>query len=276
MESIFGYLEYREFLLDYYAERKKRDRYFSYRFMGGKIGVDAGYLFKVLRSKEHLAERHVPKLTRLLRLEPDEAEFLTALMQFSKAKTQSQIKQTFKKVLQLRSLKLRTVEEYQYEYYQKWYYSAVRALIGLHDFSDGDYEQLGQKLDPPISSDEAREAVELLRKIDLVEQDNDGIFCVTQAMLSTGRQWRGRAVREFQRETIALAERSLDKQPPGKRDISTVTFTVGEKDFVELRERIKEFRSSLLSMANESREADTVYQLNVQLFPISRNGREGS
>jgi uncharacterized protein (TIGR02147 family) len=78
------------------------------------------------------------------------------------------------------------------------------------------------------------------------------------------------AVREFQKETITLASRSLDKQSAQRRDISTVTFTVAQKDMDELRERIAEFRSSLVAMVGQSSDADTVYQLNVQLFPMSK------
>lgn len=270
MPSVYEYLEYREFLRDSYRERKKRDRYFSYRFIGGKIGLDAGYLVRVFQGRDHIPERCVGKTIRLLRLEKGEGDFFRALISFNKARTRTQVKNAFERVLQLRSIQRHTLDAFQYEFYKKWFYSAIRALIGLYDFDGSDYGELARALDPGLTEDEARSAVELLRKLNLVYRDKAGVYRVTDTMISTGTEWRTRAVREFQKETITLALRSLDEQEPDRRDISTVTFTASEDELEELRERIAEFRSSLLSLARESPHPDTVFQMNVQLFPMTR------
>ena len=274
MPSVYDYYDYRAFLRDCYEERKKQDTYFSYRFMGNKAGLDAGYLVRVLQGLDHLPDRCIAKLSALFKLDREETAFLRALIAYNKARTQSRIRETFARLLQLRSVSRRSLESHQYEYYNKWYYSAVRALIGLYDFDGSDYGQLARRLDPEISIDESREAVELLEKIGLIRRHEDGMYRVTDTMITTGEQWRSHAVRAYQKETFNLAVRSLEKQPPDKRDLSTVTFTVAEKDLDELRERIAEFRTSLLSMARQSDTPDTVYQLNVQLFPLNKPQRQ--
>ena len=44
--------------------------------------------------------------------------------------------------------------------------------------------------------------------------------------------------------------------------------TFNMDDIALIREKIKEFRSELLRMSQEGNGDDTVFQLNVQLFPI--------
>lgn len=53
------------------------------------------------------------------------------------------------------------------------------------------------------------------------------------------------------------------------RDISTATMTFNRNSIDLVRERIREFRRELLRLSSEGTGDDTVYQLNVQFFPIA-------
>ena len=55
MPNIFEYFDYHKYLLDFYNERKKTEGFFSYRFMGQRLGIHAGYLVKVLQGKKNIA-----------------------------------------------------------------------------------------------------------------------------------------------------------------------------------------------------------------------------
>jgi uncharacterized protein (TIGR02147 family) len=44
---------------------------------------------------------------------------------------------------------------------------------------------------------------------------------------------------------------------------------INADDFEELRERITEFRRSIVLTVNESTKSDRTYQLNIQLFPLT-------
>ena len=77
------------------------------------------------------------------------------------------------------------------------------------------------------------------------------------------------AVESNQREMMQLAVESIARFKRSDRDISTVTMAVDEKAMPEIREHIRQFRSSLIKLANKYTGSGRVYQLNVQLFPIS-------
>jgi uncharacterized protein (TIGR02147 family) len=92
---------------------------------------------------------------------------------------------------------------------------------------------------------------------------------VNDTFVSTGGNWRSQAVRAFQHETIRLADESLDRHQPFLRDISTVTMTFCMDDIQLLREKINAFREDLLRLSQEGTDDDTVFQLNIQMFPLA-------
>jgi uncharacterized protein (TIGR02147 family) len=59
-------------------------------------------------------------------------------------------------------------------------------------------------------------------------------------------------------------------------NFSSVTFSVSKKDFEEIQEEIRRARRKIMEIAKNSENPDRVYQLNVQLFPMTEtyNGDE--
>lgn len=124
-------------------------------------------------------------------------------------------------------------------------------------------------LSPPVSAREARQSVALLVKLGLVARAPDGYLVVTSTHITTGEKWHSLAVRNFQNETLRLAQEALTRHPREVRDISTVTVGISRSQLPMLRERIAEFRQSIMRMAEENQNPDDIYQLNVQLYPLT-------
>jgi uncharacterized protein (TIGR02147 family) len=261
-------MDYREFLRDFYQDRKNRFSYFSYRFIGSKVGLDPGYVVKLFQGKVHIADKTITRFSELCHFIDKERVYFEVLVPFTKAKSEKEIKFYYERLLQAKSLSVACVDKERFEFYQKWWYSAIRSLIGIEGFS-GDYRTLAKRLTPAITPTEAKQGVTLLLKLGMIKQTPSNTYELTDSFITTGDRWQGLAVRDFQRETIRLAGESLDRHNKDLRDISTVTLSVDKKDLPEIRERVKEFRRSLLSFVNESMEQNEVYQLNVQLFPLT-------
>lgn len=271
--NIYNYLDYRKFLKDLYDKGKREHCYFSYRYMGNKVCMDAGYLVKVLQSKWHIAEKSIPDFVDFCKLDEKEAEYFEILVQFGKAKTEGDAKRYFEILLNFRDIKLDTLTSLEYEFCLKWYYSAVRALLGYYPF-DGDYALLGQQVSPPITEKQARESIELLERLKLIEKDETGDYQVTKNLLTTGEEWNSIAINEYQKEMIKLAGSSISRIPKKRRDISTLTMAIPESILCEIKERTKEYRNSIIKMINDCEEVDSIYQLNIQLFPLTADEEE--
>lgn len=267
MKRLFEYFDYQEFLRDYYEDKKRNNPYMSYRYLGQHLKLDPGFLLKVLQGKLHLADRSISSVCSFLKFNESQTRYFEMLVKYNKAKTTSDIKLYFEKLTTLRETRARPVEESQYEFYQKWYHSAIHALLSIYKFK-GNYKELASLMTPSITAMQARDSIKLLKKIGLIKQGKDGVYQPTDAFVTTGERWRSVAIRDFQKETIRLSEHSLDLHEKDRRDISTVTVALSAKDLTEVRERIRLFRKSVLSLDNEN-EPDTVYQVNIQVIPVT-------
>ena len=269
MIDVKEYLEYRDYLRDYYTEKKGRAPYFSYRYIGDKVSIDPSHLVKIFQKQRHIGNPSIEIFTKFCELHGTDAAYFNALVRFNKAKTDGEAKTYYEKLLSLNGLQSFVLEKGAYEYYNKWYHSAILTLLDFYEFS-GDYEALAKKLCPPISTSEAEKSVLLLNRLGLIETTSHGRYRLTNKIVTSGDQCKAIAVKAFQEETMRLAIESLHRHPIEKRNISTVTITIAESDLDKINRMIKNFRSALLSLAHETEEPDKVYQLNVQLFPLSK------
>ncbi len=272
--NIFNYFDYHRFLRDSYGYRKQQNSSFSYRYIGRKVGIDPGYLVKVFQGKKHIASRSIPLFVKLLNLKKKEIEYFELLVLFNKAKTNTEIKNYFEKLLTYAEIDERLVEADKYEFYQKWYYTAVRELIAISEFK-GDFADLAGQVIPPITTSEARKSVELLQRLGFIKKSKKGVYAVTSRFITTGDNWRSIAIRSFQKETIKLAECSLDTIAKEERDVSTVTITLSASGFGEVQKRLALFRRELLEISHGDEEKDTAYHINLQVFPIARKRSKG-
>ncbi len=268
MISVFDYLDYRQFLRDFYNQQKKTNTFFSYRYIGNKVGMDSSFLIKVLQGHLHVAEDRIEKFHKICNFNDKEAQYFEALVHFNKAKSEKESKLYFEKMLSINKAKSDKLVESQYEFFQKWYYSAVWALLDGAPFN-GDIKDLGNMLTPAIGLKEAKSAIKLLGDLKLISQDADGAYRAVGLNLTTGKEWRSVAIMQYQREMIKLAEESLERFRKEERDISTLTVNIPEAAIPEIRDLTGEFRESLKKLVNSYTETDRVYQLNIQMFPLT-------
>jgi len=267
VKPIFEYTDYREWIRDAFDDFKQRKTVISWRYMAMKLGADPGNLLRVSQGKIHLTLSLVKPMAEFFELDEKETAYWTELVCFGRAKTDAEALNHYEKMQILKGIPLKRLAKKELEFYRHWYCNSIRSIIGICRFKD-DYEGLAESCTPPITVEEAKSAVKLLYDLNMISKDRDGYWKVNDTFVSTGGNWRSEAVRTFQKETIRLAGESLERHAPPLRDISTVTMTFNMDDIALIREKIKEFRSELLRLSQEGDGDDTVFQLNVQLFPI--------
>jgi uncharacterized protein (TIGR02147 family) len=104
--SVFEYLDYRQFLRDFYQNKKEENAFFSYRYMANRVDIDPGYLVKLLQGKYHLAVQKTQSMIDFCGFDAVEAEYFENLILFCRAKSESQTKLYFEKLLSLRSVQV--------------------------------------------------------------------------------------------------------------------------------------------------------------------------
>ena len=269
MINVFDYIDYRVFLREFYESKKKEIPYFSLRYIGNRVGMDPGNIVKLFQGKRNLSKKLIASFVRLCKFNAKEARYFETLVKFNKAKKESEVKRLFEELISIKDIRSVKIRADQYEFYQRWYYTAVAALLNFYEFK-GDYKALAGQLIPPISVKQAKESIRLLEKLTIIKREKDGRYVLTNTLITTGEEWRSLAVRKFQEETIKLALDSLTNHPKKERDISTLSITVSPEDLKEIKELTREYRKSILKIVDESESPDRAYQLNIQLFPLTK------
>lgn len=269
LPQILDYLDYRDYLKEFLEKARPEKSWLSLRYLGGKLDLDAGNLVKMLQKERHLPERCVPLLAGEIGLNARETEYLGLLVEFNKASRPDKAREVYERILDLKYVRPAVVGKTQYAFYRDWKPTAVLALLHLGPWRGGEVE-LAAHLEPKVTPQEVLETLHLLRELGLARQEKGNRWVANESLLTTGEGWKDIAIREFQRQTIRLAERSLERQQPTDRDISTLTITLGANDLDKVRELAKEFRRAVLQLASATPDPERAYQVNLQVFPLSR------
>jgi uncharacterized protein (TIGR02147 family) len=270
MHRIFEYTSYRKYLEDFFIESKQKNPKFSHRYLASRLGITMPNLVQmVMQGKRKMSSNLCARIAKVMGLHRREADYFDNMVRFMQAKTHDQKNIYFLRMLKIRrGLRLKKIEERQYEYFSNWYNPVIRELVTYPDFR-GNYKWLAKKLSPPITPDQARSSIDLLLRLGLIIK-NGRKYRQRQALISTGPEVNSLAIVNFHRSVACLAAGSYDRNPKNEHNLTGCTLNLTKEHFDELVSEISFFRKRALSMADEPKLTSRVYQLNIQLFPVSK------
>ncbi|MBN1578316.1 MAG: TIGR02147 family protein [Chitinispirillaceae bacterium] len=270
MDDIFKYLDYREYLRDHYNYNKSCHRFFSFRYVAGKTGLDASFYVKVLNKQKHIANSAIPTLVTFLKLSKREDSYFSTLVHFNKAKSTDQETFYLQKLLLLRKPVTAVLDNDLYEYFASWWNVVLREELNIVPFQEN-YDDLASRLHPAISSQQAQRSIRLLQKLGIITPDSTGRLRPTHDFVTTSGVDQIKAVRSYQKSALKLAIGALDTIPREHRDISTLTVSASRQCLEIIRERISDLRREIIELVRKDKDLEEVYQINFQLFPLTKN-----
>lgn len=265
---IFDYLDYREFLKQRYLAFKRKSSVFSYRYIAGKVGMDAGSFNGILKGKRKLDPALAGKVAQVFGLNVYEKEYFEALVLYCQAKNHGERTLLLEKLLRLRGIQVKKLEGRQFEFYGKWYYSALRELLNCNPGSV-DASALGKLLRPAITAEETQEALRLLLDLGLIEQGDDGAYRVAENLITSGEGARAAAMNTFHLAMAGLAAWAIQEVEPGERDFSALTLNCSQDSLQDVKSILRQARRDILQRVEKDARSEVVLQINFQVFPLS-------
>ena len=271
MKTLFEYIDYREYIKDYFASKKAKNRHYSLKTLSEQTGFKArDYILRVMNGSRNLSEKGIRMLSEALKHSAKETDYFRNLVLFNQTDNTPLKNRYFKQLQEHRKqIKATTLYDEQYLYLSNWYNVVLRSLLPVLEHVS-DYRKIGRMLDPPLTESEVRKAVELLLQIGIVSKDSSGKFHVETPHLSVSSQIQSLALMNMHKMFIELARRSIDLHKTEERDISSVTMSISETGYIKIKEELKEFRKKLMSIAANDCNEDRVYHCNLHLFPVSK------
>ncbi len=269
---IFEYIDYRLFLKDYYAVNKNSKSYFSYRFFARRAGIKNPVFLKlVIDGERNLSANAIESFCKAIEFNEKEATYFRHLAGFNQARTSAEKQEHY---AVLRSFAHLIPEQKltadSYDFYSQWYTSVIRELICLYNFNDN-IEKIAASISPRISVKEAKEAMSLLLRLGLVKKQENGKYTQTHKAITTGNEITSLAIRNFNRQMAGLAADALEHYAKEIRHISGITMGISQGCYQVLTSEIEAFKERVIQIVNSDEQSDKVYQLNVQLFPLSKD-----
>jgi uncharacterized protein (TIGR02147 family) len=269
--NVFEHLDYRPLLRALFEHKKRTEYGFSHRALSRRAGLSSSnFLSLVMKGERNMSAEAAERLAGALGLPKREAEYFVELVAFNQAKTPSERARCYERLSRYKGHReIHKLAAEQEAYHGAWYIPAIRELAARDDFED-DPSWVARTLQPRITVAQAKRALEVLQKLELLRRDKKGRLRQGAPIVTTGVGPLAHHVVEYHRNMLQCASRALDEVPRDEREISTLTLCVSNDVMLKLKERIREFRRELLHAAEQEGQAERVVQINFQLFPMSR------
>jgi len=271
--SVYKYLCYRTFLFDYYQWQKKVTVRYSYRAMADTLGFTSpNFLKLVIDGDRNISRESLAKITSGLGLSEKETEYFSYLVFFAQAKNGIDKNYFYGLLISLRSDKgISKVAPEQYEYFSAWYHPAIRELVRGKK-APLDYSALSTQLRRKVTVPQIKNSVALLLRLELLQLNKDNVYEQTDSIINTENEIQNIAIRNYHKNVLAVAQSALDEIPSIERENSHVTIKISQKCFAMIKDKIQCFREEVLHLAAHDTDVDGIYHVNLQLYPITKQG----
>ncbi len=269
--QILQYLDYRNFLRDYYAYRKAVDCGFTQRSFAKDAGLPvstSSLLPAAIKGRRQLSQNLRIKFGKAMRLGEREYRYFDLLVQFNQAKGMAEKNFFFAQLAKFRSSRAQIVGETEIRYFTKWYYSAVWNYFGI-DQKQRHPGIIAANIFPPLTTGQVEESVKLLLELGLIKKTASG-YTVTDKHIYTEKDVQALAARQHIHELAGLATEVFESVPAEARQYNALMFSASGEGFKTIKERIRTFQEELREIIDRDRNEDRIYTLTMQLFPNSK------
>lgn len=274
--ELFTFDDYRNALKWLISQRKNLSKPFSYRWFARQAGYTSpNFLKLVIDGKRDLSEESTEKVINIFKLSKQEGHFFRTLVLLNKTKSIEKKGELANQIIKMKGYSnMHPLGEAQFRYYSKWYHIPIRELINQGDFKN-DPKRISQHIVPSISELEAKEALETLLSLDLIEQDSDGFLKAKHTNVSTANNVLKTSVGNYHKKMIQLGGEAIERFSKEEREVSSVSVSLSAESFKLVQELIVDLRKEIINLSEKDSNHDQIFQLNFQLYPISKKINRG-
>lgn len=268
---IYDYSSYSIYLKATLAARQAANSAYSLRAMAMALGVSASTLSDVINGKKNFSEQTGNEVGIKLKLTSKKLKYFNTLVQLELTKNE-ELKILLLSQLKALNPKLREhfeVNVDQFKFMSDWYFSTILELTYLTHIKIS-AESLVQCLN--ITSTQAKEALEILQRLELLEPTLDG-----ESFQKTKKQFKfqagspSKALRKYHLQMLTKAQESIETQTPEEKLIGSETIPLNVEDLGEANDIIESCFQQILELSKRSQNRSHVYHLGIQFFQTSKN-----
>lgn len=269
MKDVLEYASYRQYIADYYADRKAKSAFTWPEFAQAAGFSSPVYLKYVSEGRFNLSDAAVERVAKAMHLADYEQEYFAEMVKFDHAKKDADKKAIFKKMLSIAEAhKTKILEGDAFRFFEDWKNPVIRelapAMPGAKPLA------LAHACRPEITAAEISNTLKFLLKAGLLKKDENGNYVQTEKSVTTGdMDVTPVAVRGMHRQMGEFALEAIEGVAQDKRHFSGITLGITHDAYEEIVQEIAECRKRIIAIATKNAATDEVYRLNMQLFPMT-------
>ena len=269
MKDIFEYTGYRQYIADFYAERKVKSA-FTWREFARMAGFSSSVHLKyVSEGRFNLGEDAVDRVAKAMGLSGNRLEYFRAMVEFDHAVTDNIKKEIFDKMLSIaKQSNAKVIEGDAFRYFDSWKNPVLRELAP--SMPGAKPLALAKACRPKVSAAEVSESLNFLVKANLLKKDAAGNYKQSDKIVTAGPMAAASvAVRGLHRQMGEIALDAIEGVPQSERHFSGVTLGITSDAYDEIVAVINDCRRKIIEIATRDDSTDEVYRLNMQFFPMT-------
>ena len=278
--ALADYMNYRQFLQDFYNFKRKSSqnqiRAYNYAVFSAAANIKSpNYLKMIIEGKRNLSDDMIGKFGKALSLNKEQVEEFRWLVLFTQASDPGERNLYLKKLSEHRvssKLKSGEIDLKTWEKVPNWVSWIIYALVDQEGVRFTT-KKLKELLRDKATEDEIETALNtLMASGELKKDETTGELVKARNLIESPEDVPVALVRKLQSQLMYLGMESLYQDAPTEREFGTLTMALTKSEFEELKFKLRQMRKGLNkdnSIARATSKGERVYQLNLQLFPVT-------
>ena len=278
--QISDYMDYRQFLADWYAWKKRITasdiRPFNYPMFSAAANIKSpNYLKMIIEGRRNLSDDMIVKFSKALGFTKEQCEEFRSLVHSNQSRdavTRNVSLEKLSEIRVARKLESGEIDRKTWEKIPNWVAWVIYAMVDQEGVKF-DLPTLKKLLRGKASESEIQDALQgLLASGELVREESSGEIKKARHLIETPEGVPVALIRKLQTQLMLLGLESLHQDAPTEREFGTLTMSLTKTEFEEVKFRLRQLRKSLNkdnAIHRENGKGERVYQLNIQLFPVS-------
>ncbi len=278
--NLSDYMIYRKFLSDWYQYRRSLSRKdihpYNYAMFSAAADIKSpNYLKMIIEGRRNLSEEMVIKFSKALGFSKEQYNEFHLLVLFDQATDPATRNFHLKELSDFRvqsQLRKGQIDKKVWDKMPNWVTWILYAMLDLGGINFNP-QQIRGLLRGKASESEIEEALQsLIDSGEAVVDESTGSLKKGKIFVGPPDEVPVALVRKLQSQLMYLGLESLFQDPPTEREFGSLTLSLTKEEFEEIRFKLRQLRKQLNkdnSIKRMTSRGERVYQLNLQLFPLS-------
>lgn len=268
--NIRKFTDYRSFLLAHVQDMKQSKPDWSYGSWAKRLGLKTtSSITKILDGDRDPGPQISEQMVRYFDFKDKDAQYFRDLISLSKLRKNPRLG-----VLLLEKMSKehpnsmqRLLDSKTFSVISNWYYLPLREMTRMKSFRE-DADLIAKQFRFKITAREVTKAIQVMIELGLLSRDSNGTLHVAEGRITTGDDIADEGIKRYHEQMLENAKTAIRETLVDEREFGASSLVIQSRNLPKAKQLIREFKSNFARLMEEE-DGDAVYQIQIQLFPLT-------